>query len=121
MALAGDDGAEEERSALVAPITLRGLVIGALGVHDENARQWTEEEIVLIEAVAERVALAAENLRLLDETQRRAARERAIAEVSARISESLDLERVLMSAASEMRQTLGLDDLVVRLIEPKTD
>ncbi|MBN1977122.1 MAG: substrate-binding domain-containing protein [Anaerolineae bacterium] len=121
MAVTGDGGAAEERSALVAPITLRGVVIGALGIHDENARQWTEEEVVLIEAVAERVALAVENLRLLDETQRRAAREQAVAEVSARISESLDLEKVLMSATSEMRRTLGLDDLVVRLIEPKAD
>jgi GAF domain-containing protein len=97
------------------------MVIGALGIHDEEGRRWTDEEITLIEAVAERVALAAENLRLLEETQRRAARERAVSEVSSRVSESLDLERVLMSAASEMRQVLGLDGLTVRLVEPEVD
>jgi len=115
MALTGDDGAAEERSALVAPITLRGLVIGALGVHDENARQWTEEEIVLIEAVAERVALAAENLRLLDETQRRAARELLVGEVAGRVRETLDMETVLKVAAQELRQALGLPEVVIRL------
>jgi GAF domain-containing protein len=62
-------------SALVAPVALRGAVIGALGIHDDAARQWTEEELALINAVAERMALAADNLRLLDETQRRAAHE----------------------------------------------
>jgi GAF domain-containing protein len=115
MALTGDDGAAEERSALVAPITLRGVVIGALGVHDENTRQWTEEEIVLIEAVAERVALAAENLRLLDETQRRAAREQLVGEVTGRVRETLDMETVLKVAAQELRQALGLPEVVIRL------
>jgi DNA-binding LacI/PurR family transcriptional regulator/GAF domain-containing protein len=115
MAVTGDGGAAEERSALVAPITLRGLIIGALGVHDENARQWTEEEIVLIEAVAERVALAAENLRLLDETQRRAARERLIGEVTGRVRETLDMDTVLKVAVRELRQSLGLPEVVIRL------
>jgi GAF domain-containing protein len=115
LALTGDGGTAEERSALVAPITLRGVVIGALGVHDENTRQWTEEEIVLIEAVAERVALAAETLRLLDETQRRAAREQLVGEVTGRVRETLDMETVLKVAAQELRQSLGLPEVVIRL------
>ncbi len=121
LALTGDGGAAGERSALVAPITLRGLVIGALGVHDENARQWTEEEIVLIEAVAERVALAAENLRLLDETQRRAAREQLVGEVTARVRETLDMETVLKVAAQELRRSLGLPEVVIRLAPGKQE
>ena len=36
-------------SALVAPIALRGVVIGALGIPDEDGvREWTDEEIALI-------------------------------------------------------------------------
>jgi len=103
-------------SALVAPITLRGTVIGALGIHAEDgARQWSEDEIALVTAIAERVALAAENMRLLDETQRRAARERLIGEITSRIRETLDVETMLKTAVDEMYQALGVDKIAIRL------
>jgi GAF domain-containing protein len=64
-----ETGDGEGRSALVAPITLRGEVIGALGFHEEDSRQWTDEETALIEDVATQVSLAVENVRLFDQTQ----------------------------------------------------
>ncbi len=103
-------------SALIAPITLRGTVIGALGIHAEDgARRWSEDEIALVEAIAERVAQVAENLRLLDETQRRATRERLLAEVTSRIRETLDVDTVLQTAADEIYRALGLDRITIRL------
>jgi GAF domain-containing protein len=114
-ALTVNGGAAEERSALVAPVTLRGMVIGALGVHDEGARQWTEEEIALIEAIAERVALAAENLRLLEETQRRAAHERLVGEVAARMRETLDMDTVLQTAIRSIGDALDIAEVEVRM------
>ncbi|MFB0537071.1 MAG: GAF domain-containing protein [Anaerolineae bacterium] len=114
--LTGDGAEEESRSALVSPIMLRGEGIGALGIHDEDgARQWTDDEIALVEAVTERMALAAENLRLLDETQRRAARERLTSEVTARVRETLDVDTVLQTAVREIGEALGLHDLTIRL------
>ena len=51
-------------SALVAPITLRDETIGVLGIHDdEGMRQWSGDDIAIIKAVAERMALAADNPR----------------------------------------------------------
>ena len=121
-ALPVDEDAAQPHSALVAPITRRGgVVIGALGIHDDADRKWTEDEIALVEAVVERMSLTAENLRLLDETQQRAARERTVAEVGARIRESLEMETLLRTAASEMRQALGLEDMIVRLAAADED
>lgn len=112
-ALAGD------HAALVAPVALRDVVIGAVGVHDDDgARRWTEEEIELVEAIAERMALAADNLRLLEETQRSAARERLIGEVTTRVRETLDMETVLKTAVQEVRQALNLPQVVIRLATP---
>ena len=108
-------------AALVAPITQRGAAIGALGVHLEDARrELTEDELALVQVVAERVGLVAETLRLLDETQRSAAQERLIGEVTGRIRESLDMEVMLRTAAEQMREALNLDDLVVRLAAPES-
>ena len=113
MALTGNGA---QGAALVAPIAVRGAVIGALGIQDdEGARQWTDDDVALFQAVAERLALAAENLRLLDETQRRAAREQLVGEATARIRETLDIETVLQTVVYEIGETLGLHDVAIRL------
>jgi GAF domain-containing protein/HAMP domain-containing protein len=111
---------ESPSPALVAPIMLRGLPIGALGLKQvEGGRPWSDEEIALAATIAEQFALAADNLRLLDETQRRAARERMTRELTARMRETLDVRSVLEAAADEMYQVLGLDKLVIRLAAPE--
>jgi GAF domain-containing protein/ABC-type uncharacterized transport system substrate-binding protein len=111
-----DAGPAQEPLALVAPILLRGRVIGALGFKDpEKGRQWSAEEIALAQAISEQFALAAENLRLLDETQRRAAREQLTGQVTARMRASLDMETVLQTALDEIQQAIGLDEVTIHL------
>ncbi len=105
-----------DHAALVTPIKLRGAVIGALGIHDEDeARHWTDDEIALVEAVAERMALAAENLRLVDETQRRAVSEQLIGRITARMRASLDIDTVLQTAIREIGDALGIAQVEVRM------
>ncbi len=63
----------QPRSALAAPLTLRGEVIGALDLYEaEQERQWSEDDIALVEAVSAQVARAIENARLIEEIQRTA-------------------------------------------------
>ena len=108
------------RSKLVTPIVFRDAFIGALGIHDDGDRQWTDEEIALVEAVADRVALAAENLRLLDQTQRRAQSERLVRQVMSRVRERLEVEDVLQTAVQEMFEAMEMDEVVVQLL-PDSD
>jgi GAF domain-containing protein len=104
------------QNALVVPLKLRGQVIGTMALHETgHQRPWTAEEIALAESVAEQVTLTVENLRLMDETQRRAARERLIGEVTGRVRQTLDMETILKTAANEIGRTLGLAALEVRL------
>jgi GAF domain-containing protein len=106
----------EGRSALVSPITLRGEEIGSLGIQDDSGtRQWTTEETALVQAVTNRLALAAENLRLLEETRRRAAQEQLVGEVTARIRHTLDVDAVLDTAVDEIARVFGLAALDLRL------
>jgi len=103
-------------SALVTPITLRGNVIGVLGIHDDQGtRQWTAEEIALVEAVTERMAQTAENLRLFDETQRRAAREQVINTVTARIRNVQTIDTILLQTVEELGRTFGASHAAIRL------
>ena len=104
------------QAALVTPISLRGQVIGALGLQEaEGGRQWTEDEIALIEAIADQMALAIENARLIEETQRRAERERLLAEISARVRASTDVDTILRTAVRELGRALRASDGLIRL------
>ncbi len=106
-------------SALITPIALRGAVIGALGVHDDSEdRQWTTDEIALINAIAERMAVAADNLRLLDETQRRAARERLVGEIASRVRTSMDPDTILKATVEELGRALGARIAAIQVTGP---
>jgi len=99
----------EKTSASVAiPIKLRGQTIGVLDVRAKNGqREWKQDEIALLEAAAERAALALENSRLVESAQRRAARERAIGDISSKIGAVSNLEAILQTAVEELGRKMG--------------
>jgi GAF domain-containing protein len=108
----GEDGA----TSLTTPIKARGQVIGVIGARKpDDAGAWTQDEIALLETLAEQLSVALESARLYQDTQRRAVRERLTGEVTARMRETFDVETVLKTAAQEVRQALGLPEVVVRL------
>jgi GAF domain-containing protein len=96
-----------ETTSIVVPIELRGEVIGRLVVQSASASQWGEDEKDLIQAVAERVALSAENARLFEETTRRAERERLVSEITGKIRSHNDPQAMIETALQELRQALG--------------
>ena len=65
--------------------------------------------------VSQQMGLALESAQFYEETQRRAVREQVAREVTARMRETLDVEAVLKTTAQEVRQALGLPEVVVRL------
>jgi GAF domain-containing protein len=99
---------EKASASIAVPIKLRGHLIGVLDVRSKNGqRQWTRDEISLLEAAAERAALALENARLVDSAQRRASRERIIGEISTRISAASNFDAILQTAVEELGRKIG--------------
>jgi GAF domain-containing protein len=109
-----DNGTEQ--ASLIVPISLRDEAIGVLGLQGtKDGQQWTESEIALIEAIADQLALAIENARLLEETQQRAERERIIANITMRVRASMDPDTILQTAVRELGAALGTDRAFVKL------
>ena len=106
----------DKKGVLTVPIIQSGQVVGALGFDktDEDS-SWSEEQILLIEELADQLALAAENQRLLDETQTRASREQLTREITEQIRSSLNVDTILQTAVREIGQVMGLDDLTIEL------
>jgi GAF domain-containing protein len=116
--------ADEQREsvALAIPIQVREQVIGVLDAHKpKEAGGWTDEEIALIQTLVDQLSVALDSARLYQDAQRRAVRERLIGDTTARMRESLELETLLKTAATEMRRALDLKDLVIRLATPEED
>lgn len=107
-----------QRSVLAVPLRIRGETIGTIELVHVAGREWSDDDRLLAQSVADQAGLALENARLLDEAQRRAERERLTAEIGGRIRETLDVESMLRTAAQTLQQSLGLPEVVVRLTPP---
>jgi len=97
------------------PIRLRGQIIGNLKLSRTDERHsWTEDELAVVQATAERVALAMENARLLEDAQRKALKEQRITDVTAKISRSINLRNVLQTAVEELGRVIPGSDVVIQ-------
>jgi GAF domain-containing protein/HAMP domain-containing protein len=101
-------------AVLSLPISLRGEVIGTVDVRAPDNRQWDQDEMDIVAAIIERAAIAMENSRLLAESQKRAAKERIIGEISARISAQSDVDELLKTAALELNRNLPGTDIAIQ-------
>jgi hypothetical protein len=100
---------------LALPITLRGQIIGAIGARREERTGWSEEDVALAQTIINQLAQTIENLRLLDETQRRAARERLTADITTRVRASSEVDTILQTAIRELGRALRASDGLIRL------
>lgn len=107
---------DNQRSySLSIPLTLRGTHIGTLKLNAlDPSRTWTDDEIAMVQAIAERTALAVESARLLQEAQKRAAKERTIGDISAKIGGLVNIENILQTAIQELGNTLPGVDVAIQ-------
>ena len=112
-AAARKEGDTEEviaEDALILPIVEHGQPIGLLGVRDvERVRKWDQAQLKLVRAIVEQFSLAVENLRLMNETQRNAAREQKAGEVVASIRSEVEIDDILRRALAELGETLNAE------------
>jgi len=109
---------ETNSHEISVPIVLRGEKIGTLSVQTPKNERIGTDQVDLIKAVAERVALSAENARLFDETIRRAERERIVSDIATKIGTSFRTESILRTTATELSQLLEDADVVINLQAP---
>ena len=100
-------GKQERSSQVTVPIELRGEIIGTLIVQTPSEDILNQDQVDLIKAVAERVALSAENARLFEETTHRAERERLVSDITGKIRSVQDPQTMIQTAMEELRNALG--------------
>jgi two-component system, sensor histidine kinase PdtaS len=108
---------EDYESILAVPILARERLAGALNVRTLQPREFTQDEIELLVAIAAQVAQTIEHAKLYAQAQRRVAELEALAKISEAVSESLYLEesveaivKTTMEAVDATGAALVLED-----------
>jgi K+-sensing histidine kinase KdpD len=113
---------QDNLDGLHVPLMLHGQNIGNIILKRKgNTTAWSERERTLVEKVANQVALALENSRLVDETQKNALRDQVITNISARVRETLDVESVLRTATTELRRVFDLKEAEISIGSSQTE
>ena len=109
------------KNTLMVPLTVLNQVIGVIGLEQDNLNHvWTDEDVAIAQAAANRAALTLENARLLEESQRRAAKERAIFEATSRIGTALSVENILQTTAEELERVVGSSEIILQFNNTST-
>jgi GAF domain-containing protein len=103
------------RALVNVPLRSGDQVTGFVLVYRAEAGPFSPAAIRLYEALVDQAAAALERAHLLEEARRRAAHDRLLREIASRTRQTLDMETMLQTAADEIYQALGLDEVVIRL------
>jgi len=102
------------------PITLRDQTIGKVEFESEMP-ELSADDIKLIDEIANQTALALENARLVEETQRRAAQDEKINELSTNLSRAFTIDDILKTALKELSLLPAVTEVSVSLAPPSED
>ena len=101
---------------MLVPLVLYGETIGTIKLKKKGGTsEWSDRERLLVEKIADQVALALENSRLVEEAQKSALRDQMIANISTRVRETLDVESVIRTAATELRRVFDLKEAEINI------
>jgi GAF domain-containing protein len=103
------------RSEMALPLKVQDRVIGVLDVQSTQEAAFSEDDVAVLQTMADQLATAIANARLFEQVQRRARRERLIREITAHIRSAVDVESILQTTVQELGKALGTSHGLARL------
>ncbi len=114
--LAEPPAGDQSTRTLSAAMSVRGEIIGALGIQDDPAHPLSAEDQELLNSISVQVAEALESARLLEQTQKHAAEMEAVARVSAAASSILDADHLLQTVTQLTKERFELYHVAIFLL-----
>ncbi len=109
--------AEGIASILVVPIRVSEKAIGVLSLYTATPRDFNEDEINFLQALAEQAGMAIENSRLL---RRIEANSKLFFSLASAINSSLDIKRIFDILSRQIAESFGMKGVTVRLFDAGT-
>jgi len=96
-----------DKQTVAIPVILRDQTLGVVRLQkNEDETEWTDSEIELMDSLVDQFESALESARLYGDTQRRAARERLVTDITTKIRSSSDPQEMLQTAVKELRDAV---------------
>ncbi|MGD2147007.1 MAG: GAF domain-containing protein [Anaerolineae bacterium] len=104
------------KSAVAIPLVAGQRTLGLLLIESlDQPYAFSGREVRRYETLADQAAVALEGMRLLQETGRRAERERLTAQISSRVWGSADVDSILRTTVGELGKSLQASDALIEL------
>lgn len=116
----GDDDGEVTRSAISAPLVHKGRILGAISAQSYRPGAYDEEDLDLLQGIADMAAVAVDNAIHIAELDRRRLEAEQIEEIGRALTSSLDAKVVLGKVIEAVTQVLHVDGASVWLCEGPT-
>jgi PAS domain S-box-containing protein len=108
----------EPESMIMAPLKVRGQVVGVMTVSRLGKdRPFTESDLTLLTAFANQAAVAIENARLFEQMKRRAQQLTLVSEIASRAVAVLDPDALLWETAEATQTAFGYPDVLIFLVD----
>jgi GAF domain-containing protein/HAMP domain-containing protein len=101
-------------STIAVPVKLRGQTLGVLHLRFLGG-EIPSQTIAVVEEAANRLALALENARLVQDARRLAAREKQVNIITSQVQRATDIDTVLQTAVRELGNTLGVPKTFIQI------
>lgn len=105
----------ETRTELALPLVSRGRALGALSIQSRRPAAFSEQDVVVLQSMADQLSIAIDNAHLIEKAQSRAEREQRVRKITERIRRGADTESIMRIALEELSQMVGATKAVVRL------
>ena len=110
--------AEGLHSLASVPLTSKGRLLGVLNLMGRRMRQFSEDELTVVETIGAQIGVAVENASLYAQVQARLKEAEALAEISRQLSSSLDLQMVILTIVTWAKELCGSDLAVFAPYDP---
>ncbi|HET8708437.1 MAG TPA: GAF domain-containing protein, partial [Pseudomonadales bacterium] len=110
------------KSWLGCPLIAGGEAIGAIIIQDtEQEQRFSQDDLRFIIALSAQVSGAIDNIRLLEETRRRALQLQTVAEISREVSSSLIVDNLLREAVNLVRERFNFYHASIFLMDANNE
>lgn len=108
----------ETKSEAALPVRIEDRLLGVLDVQSNKPERFDETDLLVLRALADQIAIAAEGARLYSDLRHRADQLSAVAEVGRAVASVLDLDELLSKVAVLIHEQFGHAFVHLYTIDP---